>query len=268
MKDIRLKNDYQTDNHTVVSNGTTGSCSSDSTYTVLDVSKLVEFCLKHGPAFGEKLMIGPNYLTNRSQAEQQQEDEEKQLRQSEENNHLQCLKIFFELALPHMVYSTTYMVNKTCQPISSIATTPEECFAMMIFENHFKRWVYEAHSTMCKQYKEHKMPEYVDMEPLALYQQNTIVKKTNARKVGKWKSTAIERLNTLCKAHLKMKSSKERARKEEELLSMFKKDKETRAEGTIQGKKKKEKKKKARQEEKPIDFLSTLSGGTTLLVSL
>ena len=73
--------------------------------------------------------------------------------------------------------------------LSSTVTIGEEAFAILVFENNFKRWVYQAKEQM----GDGELSEVV--VPDVLYQQKVKKRKDNRDTAGRWTDEGMERLN-------------------------------------------------------------------------
>ena len=85
--------------------------------------------------------------------------------------------------------------------LSSTVTIGEEAFAILVFENNFKRWIYQA--------EEQKGGEEQSqlVVPDVLYQQKVKKRKDNRDTAGRWTDEGMEHLNFFIKAVREYKSA-------------------------------------------------------------
>jgi hypothetical protein len=131
-------------------------------------TKLIKYCTRHGNKFGTQLI---DYA----------------------NVDVDLLECYLDIAMPAMstVHFKDMMSHST---LSNTVTIGEEAFAILVFENNFKRWVYQA-----KEQQEGASMEDVNV-PDVLYQQKVKRRKDNRETAGRWTDEGMERLNFFIKS--------------------------------------------------------------------
>ena len=85
------------------------------------MGQLVKFCETNGDQFAEKNL---DY----------------------ENIDIELLKYFLDLSMPS-ISNYSYGSRILFNSFSKVVNEPEEAFAYLVFENNFKRWIYQAEAT-------------------------------------------------------------------------------------------------------------------------
>ena len=159
------------------------------------MKQLVKFCQDNGRQFGDKLL---DY----------------------DNMDIDTLKYFYDISMPSVssyMYSSRILFNN----FSKVVTESEEAFAILVFENNFERWLYQADSkisspsndteeqtvstteegspTAGNQQEEGNSSSATDNEaiPDVLYQKKVKTRKDNVVTAGRWTDEGLERYNEL-----------------------------------------------------------------------
>ena len=131
-------------------------------------TKLVNYCRRQGDKFGTKLI---DYA----------------------NLDIDLLECYLNIAMPTMstVHFKDMMSNTS---LSTTVTIGEEAFAILVFENNFKRWIYQAEEQKGGgELREECVPD-------VLYQQKVKKRKDNRDTAGRWTDEGMERLNFFIRA--------------------------------------------------------------------
>ena len=159
------------------------------------MKKLVKFCQNNGRQFGDKLL---DY----------------------DNMDVETLKYFYDISMPSIssyMYGSRILFNN----FSKVVTESEEAFAILVFENNFERWLYQADSKISSpsndtgeqtvstteeetpiagnQQDEGNNSSATDNEaiPDVLYQKKVKTRKDNVVTAGRWTDEGLERYNEL-----------------------------------------------------------------------
>ena len=101
---------------------------------------------------------------------------------------------------------------------SDVVTSSEEAFALLVLENNFDRWVYQADRQRRKQIGIDDDNDAGEV-PDVLYQKKIKKRKDNVHTAGRWTDDGLERFNDLL---LKVQEVRElRGEYEEELNDMY-----------------------------------------------
>lgn len=152
------------------------------------MKKLVKFCQDNGRQFGDKLL---DY----------------------DNMDIETLKYFYDISMPSIssyMYSSRILFNT----FSQVITESEEAFAILVFENSFDRWLYQADSKISAPSNDTEEQNGVTVEegtitiqgstvtgndaiPDVLYQKKVKKRKDNVITAGRWTDEGLERYNEL-----------------------------------------------------------------------
>ena len=154
--------------------------------------KLVHFCGENGEQFADKLL-------------------------EYENVDKDMLMCFFDVSMPCMsnyAYGTRILFHN----FSKVVTESEEAFAYLVFENNFKRWIYQAEATR-RDGMEPNDDDSTASIPDVLYQKKVKKRKDNVITAGRWTDEGLERYNNLM---VKVREARQvRGNFEEELKAMY-----------------------------------------------
>lgn len=106
------------------------------------------------------------------------------------------------------------------EKLSDAITISEEAFALLVFENSFKRWVYMAKSEI-KDNEEMNDEEQDSIIPKVLYQKNITTAKGKKKTAGKWTDKGYKRYNELLMMVRDSRNSNWRKRFEDELQQKY-----------------------------------------------
>ena len=132
-----------------------------------------------------------------------------------ENIDMDIYQKFLELSMPSIGLST-FPTNSALENLSCIVTVTEEAFALLIFENNLKRWVYLAECAIASETDDDLVPSNV---PNVLYQENRKKRKDGRFTAGKWTKLGYDRMNEIVLEVQKQR--KEREAFEERLRNSF-----------------------------------------------
>ena len=152
-----------------------------------DMKKLVKFCKNNGHQFGDKLL---DY----------------------DNMDIETLKYFYDISMPSIssyMYSSRILFNT----FSRVITESEEAFAILVFENSFDRWLYQADSKISAPSNDTEEQTVTveegtiaiqgstvtgnDAIPDVLYQKKVKKRKDNVVTAGRWTDAGLGRYNEL-----------------------------------------------------------------------
>lgn len=120
-----------------------------------------------------------------------------------------------------------------CEKLSDAVTISEEAFAVLVFENCFKRWIYLVEKETNKNQTEENRGEddtnlddddedrYVSKTPGMLYQKNFYRKKDKKETAGKWTDDGFRRYNELLSMVRESRNSNWRTSFEDELQKRY-----------------------------------------------
>ena len=100
-------------------------------------------------------------------------------------------KIFLDCSIPSISVHS-YMRMSTIEPLSTIVTLAEESFAILILENNWRRWVYQARKSITAAESDND-----EAEPILLYQKNITKRSDGKSSAGQWTNEGLERYNEI-----------------------------------------------------------------------
>lgn len=129
---------------------------------------MINYCKGHGNKFGSNLIDYGNV-------------------------DMDLLECYLNMSMPAMstVHFKDMMSHST---LSKTVTIGEEAFAILVFENNFNRWLYQAEEQRAG------MEDTTCDVPDVLYQQKVKKRKDNRDTAGRWTDEGMERLNYFIKA--------------------------------------------------------------------
>ena len=124
-------------------------------------------------------------------------------------------KIFLDLAMPAIALKT-FKESMIVDKLSKNITESEEAFALLVFENNFERWKWQAEQ---EHIKSNGGSISNGEAPDVLYQKKVKKRRDDRDTAGKWLSIGLERFNELAKGVRKARS--ERLEYEERLFALY-----------------------------------------------
>ena len=179
-----------------------------------DFCRLIEFCTDRGERFGGDLLNYPNVS-------------------------MELVYCFLNICMPS-ISIVNYKDKMLTERLSNVINIGEEAFAVLLFENNFKRWVYmakrqinETETERRRLAKEGEQAErqssggdrdsqsYDENIPDVLYQQNIKMRKDKRLTAGRWTDKGMKRLNELIQIVTEMRQKEERREFEVGLKDMY-----------------------------------------------
>ena len=118
----------------------------------------------------------------------------------------EMIMYFYDIAMPSM---STYMYKSRIlfHKFSEVVSAPEEAFALLVFENNFERWIYQAEEQKKEQMNIHPESDSEEI-PDALYQLKVKKRSDGVNTVGKWTDEGLERFNEILSLVLEVRKTR------------------------------------------------------------
>ena len=131
---------------------------------------------------------------------------------SYDNVDMDVLMEYFDLSMTTLC-SGGYRQSILFDKFSEVVKNAEEAFALLVLENNFDRWIYQAEVQRMKSQTrdsnmETALPPSMDV-PDVLYQKKVKNRRDNFQTVGKWKAEGIERYDTILKDVIRRRNDRE-----------------------------------------------------------
>ena len=110
-----------------------------------------------------------------------------------ERTSVELYKTFLDLAMPAIALKT-FKESMIIDKLANNVTSSEEAFGILVFENNFDRWKWQAQQEQIK-----KSGGVVSLmeAPDVLYQQKVKKRRDDRDTAGKWLQSGVERFNSL-----------------------------------------------------------------------
>ena len=113
-------------------------------------------------------------------------------------------KSFLNSAMPTISLSS-YLCTASFTLLKDAVTLSEEAFALLVLENNFKKWIFQAKQLMNRDNDNNSD----EVEPNVLYQMNIKNKNNGKNIVGRWTEIGFQRYNDLVEEVKKLQNSRD-----------------------------------------------------------